>query len=241
MNKHIIRDVERVLSSNEDKVLNTISVYDVAQIIYNEKQELNSKIRNLEDIVNRKLKTVYGAEKDLSIYIKDFSLCKDALLVEVYYLNNVYEIIFSKEKELYLKKTNTNQAVQILYLVGDILENIYDEYMNFYLLASEGMNIKTINSNLTLKISNHKVSLYDKKIFSKSKMSLDYILEYGGFYNFHGPYEIYDLIKDKEEEIFKNVCVKIKECPKMMQEYLLNNKIVGDNVKVKSKVKKDIA
>jgi len=215
-----VQEVKRVLNGRLSDNLDVISIYNITKAIEQKRKKLMKKVMDSQKIINKRIKESYGNDVETPVvYIKKFESRKENLVIEIHYLNKKYQVCFSKEDELYLKKANTKLALNVLYIAGDILDEIYDESLDFYLFASRGMKIKTINLPLTFKISCNKVSLYMKKVFSKKSLYLDYSMK-DKSYRFWGLNSFYELIKNNEPQVFKNIYVKINDCPKMMQDTL---------------------
>ena len=113
---------------------------------------------------------------------------------------------------------------------------LYDEYIKFTNFSTQfSNNVKPINSNFLVNISNDDVDIYiNSKINSINKdFSLLHSTHNSGKYKCKCNSNIlFDVINKNEDQIFKKIFVKIEDCPEWMREslYELREKQVQDQL-----------
>ena len=156
------------------------------------------------------------------IYRYDYKMCD--LYCGYASFNNYKDVVFCYENDdLYLKKADSYYAEEIFAVASSKICE-YIKYLNEIKNITEEykFGIRPINSNFYVNITYNSISIKDSRrnfsdnfelVWHNYKKDFDYKCNSGN---------IIDVVKESEELIFKNIFVRIKDCPLWMQEELYN-------------------
>ncbi|MBQ4263618.1 MAG: hypothetical protein IJB83_05215 [Bacilli bacterium] len=166
--------------------------------------------------------------RDSSIIIYDFNY-KEKLL-EIGFKRRDSEdfkdICFAKENnDLYIAKSKSPYDKEIFYILSSSLSKLYDEFMSYkdYKDCNKTKYDRNlVNSNFGVDISYYGIEIFSKfqnySFFKDFKLFLpSYTDEYSLECNSN---IINESIRNKENEIFKRIFVRIENCPEWCQSIL---------------------
>lgn len=116
---------------------NYISLYDVASVVHEKKDEINELIYRHSKKLERKIKQEVPKCQFL-IYGLDYSSKELAVGIDSFGTSDYQKVILKKsEDDLYIEKSETFYNDDLLFLVGNELSEVYDElsgtsYQDFY-------------------------------------------------------------------------------------------------------------
>lgn len=238
----ILDEIINVLTTNTNYDRDCVSLYDVSQIIRKKYNEYYCYEEEFCDRLDKIIKLNFGFKCSLIMY--DFDYINNELRMGFKSDNKYEKIIFSKEnKKIFIKESYTTNDYNILDLIGNYLSDFYDiclKYRDFYTQGVYG--IKPVNSKFSVSLSSSmvKISLNDNFVGIGEK---EFELIYRSYINSYscecGVDNIIGSFNVKENEIFKNIYIKIDDCPRWSQNMLSdfrNEQIHNDNNEnVKSK------
>lgn len=138
-----------------------------------------------------------------------------------------YYNFFKNGEDLQAEKGDRYSGVDlddILVSSGNIISELYDKYLDYEDFVSQSSsNIRTINSKFYVSIDRCGINLHTygndlytyQKLFSLSHKSSDSNYKYDCNSN-----NIIDILKDREDELFKKIYVRIEDCPEWMHAQL---------------------
>lgn len=236
-----IKDMNYILSSEENNNLNYISIYDIlilCEKLRKQKKLLDNKIVNI-------LNKCYGNSLDLYFVNSEYKDNTIYLNFQDNYKNNA-TIYFTKIDSIILMDSTG------LDLYGDIdnykeqINNIYNYYK--YFNEIENINEKRINVDNTMlyaDIGLDSVKLYYGLLYGHSNVNMIFytnklhLKKYFGRSN-----NVIKYLEKNEKSLLRKLCVKIDDCPIWMRDCLysikqdkINNQKLID---VKNKVLKKL-
>lgn len=228
----ILEEIKHVLQSNRIKDTDCISIHDVFEVC--------SK-RKSNEIISKKMyqqKIERATNRDTTLYSFDYD--NNELSIGIWSINEYQKIIFSKNYgDLYIKRSETAFASNILAAASDFLSEAYDEALRFKDFNTQSkFNIDAINSNFLVHITKHGVDITDK-VYLRYKFNLCRSSEYRSYRCECNSSKVNDAIRDYESEIFKKIFVKIEDCPKWMQQelYAIRQNQLAEEQKIEDKEK----
>lgn len=238
----VLKELNNILKVKETRDSDSISLYDLGLLITktNEDYEIIKKYyqKRIDYIVN----THFGSISDL--IIDQFDYDKKELHLKFSYIgNDVYdEIILTKKNDiLVISKSNSCWKKEILDTLKVELSTLYDQLIPFGNLKKEVINNKKdINEKFSIQITSYGVRIW--VITGKINNFYFNIHDFSIFFHNHkcilesNSSFIIDSLKGKEEEIFRNIFIKISDCPDWAQDILYNvrqNQIIEEQKKGK--------
>lgn len=219
----ILEDVKKLLITDDNKDFDCISLYDVAELmkkVYHTYKNVESRYNKL---FNYMVKSHFGSSSNFIIC--DFDYDKNELHASFNYIGDLYEdIVFSKKDGyLYIFKSESCWSKEVFDVLGFELSKFYDEMMNFSVCKKEkNYGLSSVNSNFLADISFYGVGIFPN-LSTKSFKN-----DFGMFsYSYCDTYKydcnsrtVISAFEGKESAIFKNIFVKISDCPKWCQPFL---------------------
>ncbi len=209
--EEVIEIIDRILNQSVSKDENVVSLYMVSKLLEKIRNEQADVKNDLDKKLESKLQERF---KKSSFYTSYYDNELTLNFQEYYSFENPYKKLVFKRKngELYLIKSNYHKAIEILGLTHDILDKMFDLYeskQRYFCMVSP------VNVDLRVILYENFVSLKtrdDNPILIMKKYS-DYEVECNSN-------KVLSYIEGKEEKIFKNVFMNIKDCPKFIREDL---------------------
>ncbi len=216
----ILEEVKRILVSENNKDNDCISLYDISKLLKNMDYRYKSMKKSYDSSMEYTLNSHYSKPK---FVLYDFDYETDELRIG-FGLWDYDMIRFSKRNDdLYITKSETSRAKDVLAIIGDKLSKAYDEFIKHKdYMTQHNYGFKAINSNFLVDFSHHGVSISVKSLdnqfmndFQLSSPSYDNKYQYDCNSSI-----VVSAFKGKEAEILKRIFVKIEDCPKWAQQSL---------------------
>lgn len=240
--QQILEEIKKILTSNKIKNSDCVSIYDVLILTLKMSNNYEELIKKYDEHIKYLIKQEFGINCNIIIY--NFNYDKNELIVGFkYYSDNYDEIIFKKdENDLFISKSETYRAKDILETVGTELSQLYDEFIKYSLYKKDYIfKVNPVNSNFLVNMSPGLVGI--GVLVPNRILSYDFKLD---FYFVTNKYKydcnstaIIDAFKGNEEEIFKRIFVKIDDCPKWCQDALYERRKIQleEEQKIEDKIK----
>jgi len=220
--KDILEEIKKVISLEDLNDEESISIYDIFKLINKYYKLIEKKKNYYKGIIVGNVESKFGGIFVTHGYNYETHEFKCSYAPTLYH--DYEDIVFSYDNEdLYLKKSN-------YYFAKDIFSSTSSSICNYLKYLNEIKNIKEeykfgirpINSNFYVDINYNFVSIKDSGWIFSDNFEL-------GYHNYKKDFEykcnsgnIIDVVKGNEELIFKNIFIRIKDCPLWMQEELYN-------------------
>ncbi len=222
MEEKIIEEINRLLVSRDNQDSNNIALYEITKLMKEKLKKYDKMIKSYESYFSNFINSKYKC--NCNIIIQGFDYNKFELKISLLYLNDWFNIIFSKDSGILYVKESTNYKVKnILIGLETKISKLYDEFFNYTeYFEQSNYNVKSVNSKFLISISRHRVSIYNKQ--QKNNLNNDfelYLTSDEDIYNLNcNSNIILCSLRGKEKKIFKKVFVKIKDYPKWTHEKL---------------------
>lgn len=231
----ILQEIKRILTSDENKDYNCISLYDVYKLIRKIYKEQIKKEDYYMDIIEKNYEYYHTCDiydmYDIYSLILTFDYDKDELEISA----DDKTITFSKNYgELYLKsdESNTSLGKELLMEFRDVLSAAYDELLIYKNIERDDSYVKPLDSMLSAYISSSVVRVYTGYHVKNCYIDLVKCSGLGKkecfvFCNLH---DISNIVCGQENEIFKKLFVRIDDCPYWSREslYEIRKKQLGE-------------
>lgn len=220
----VIKELDRVILEGKNKDEDTISLYDVAHLVKDINNEYEDTKNNYEDKLNSTLRDSLNSDSIIAVHDIDFKEKKIKLSFREYSFMDFEEITFSLEDDdIRILNTDSHNASLVFPSISKTLKDMYDDleaFSNFKDYQNSSINKEAINTDFNVDISQYGVSLYkidfnDKKYVELSSPS------YSDKYKLNANSgKLNKAFDGFEDEIFKNIYIKIEDCPKWSQAML---------------------
>ncbi len=220
-NIELLGEIKKIFYSKKINNPEYISLYDIAKLMKMKNKEYEEMQDSYEDLLEQKINDQYY---DSSLYISSFNYKTNELKIRFKYIKKYEDIYFSKSNnDLYITKSTTYMDKEILSLLGDIISNLYDEFLKYKDYEEQNAySINPVNSKFLVNINKYGVSIYTKnptsfitKDFELSSHSYKQKYDYDCNSN-----NIVSTIKGNEDELFKRIFVRIEDCPEWSKKIL---------------------
>ena len=231
----ILDELKNVLIDEKIKDTHSISIYDISNVISNINKKYYETISDYEIILNN---IVSSFDSSSNLTFCSFNHINNELSISF----NEQLIIISKKEKLYIVKSELENDKEFLDALGDALTQFYNEMVKYSSYRSESsLRISPINSRFFINIGSFGVDVFTK--CSNENDDFNLLSNNNKEYKYSGNFNIIDCIKGNEDEFFKNIFVKIDDCPTWIQnilytirqEQLMNEQKIEDE-----KIYKDI-
>lgn len=220
--KEILEEIKRVISLEDINDEESVSIYSILKLIDKYYSLIERKKRYYEGVIESNVESKFGGIFVTHGYDYETHEFKCSYAPTLYH--DYEDIVFGYDnEELYLKKSNYYFAKDIFSSASSSICN-YLKYLNEIKNITEEYktNIRPINSNFYVDITYNFVSIKDSRRIFPDNFEL-------GWHNYKKDFDykcnsgnIIDVVKGNGEVIFKNVFLRIKDCPLWMQEELYN-------------------
>lgn len=238
----ILEEMKKTLTSNKIKNSDCVSIYDVLVLTTKMSNNYETLVKKYDEHIKYLIKQEFGINSNIIIY--NFNYDKNELMVGFkYYSDNYDEITFKKnENDLFISKTETYRAKDILETVGTELSQLYDEFIKYSSYKKDYIfRVKPVNSNFLVNMTPNGVGI--GVLVPNRILTYDFKLDFYSVTNRYG-YDcnstlIIDAFKGNEDKIFKRIFVKIEDCPKWCQEelYEIRKNQLEEEQKIEDKIK----
>ena len=220
----ILKELEKVLISDNPKDLDVVSLYDLSKLMNLKYQEYDKLMKRYKN---------YIEDKYENIRLNSFDYKKSALILIIKSKEKSINqlVAFTKQNDDYIFQTRNNNFDNILPLIKNDLIVIYDELMKFHeLMTNEVYFKKSINSAFEF-------TSYNSCIFinyrNDSELLEDFDITYyikNDYYEYESnSKDILNIIAGNEDRIFKKIFINIKDCPKWSRDILYNYRKMQSN------------
>lgn len=220
----VIKELDRVILEGKNKDEDAISLYSVAHLVKDINNEYEDTKNNYEDKLNSTVRESLNSDSIIAVHDIDFKEKKIKLSFREYSFMDFEEITFSlEEDDIRVLNTDGHNASLVFTSISNTLKDMYDDleaFSNFKDYQNSSINKEAINTDFNVDISQYGVSLYkidfnDKKYveFSSPSYSDKYKLNANSG-------KLNKAFDGFEDDIFKNIYIKIEDCPKWSQAML---------------------
>ena len=239
----ILDEVKTVLTSPKIKDENVISLYDILRLF----RKVRTDFDNIDDSYQDKLSYIMNRTfNDVGIIVYGYDYRKSHLRIGFRYVYDYDKIVFTKKNDdLIIVESESLHANDVLAAAGNelsMLYDLYEGYRDFNEQYNYGFN--AVNSNFLINISSDDIGIFVRNGETYGK---DFALTaycYKMYDNRKYGYEcnsnnVLNLIRGHEDDLFKNIYVKISDCPlwsqknlyEVRQNQLYNDQILEDKIK----------
>ena len=232
----ILEEIKHILKYEDNKDESVISLYDLSILVRKENFNFNRMA-----IINTN-KEITDRCNNIRTIVNGFNYDTEELMLTLIY-DEHYKVNCTKENgKLNIKVLNNKKQFGFLNFHKKEISDIYDEFMKYKNYMTERtLGCKSTNSSFLVNITSEEVSIFTKKnidddqfkfFLSSRNSDIKYVC-------ITDSEHIKILITDIENKIFKNIYVKIENCPMWIQEKLneINQRKLTDT-KMKKKTKK---
>lgn len=198
--KEILEELKLVLEQGVNKDENSISIYNVINLIRNKYDECKSLDRNLYHRIS--------ALTDLDYLFLDIDYdYENRYLIVSYHCNKMF---FTKQNDdLILVKSEYYKAKDILGKCGKEISERYDKFIQDISFYRDYMNnVQSTNSDFKINSDEYSIDIKYNNSFKLSAITYKNEYQYDCNSN-----NVTSVCRDKEDEIFKRIFIKIDDCP----------------------------
>lgn len=205
--KEILEELKLVLEQDRNKDKNSISVYDLLNLVRKKYDECKScdrtlyhRISDLEDLDYLFLDIDYDGE--------------NRYLIVSYHCNDMF---FTKQNDdLVLVKSEYYRGKDILGKCGEDISYRFDKFIKDISFYRDYMdNVQSTNSNFKIDTDKYSIDIKYKNMFTLSARIFSDEYRYDCNSN-----NVTSVCRDREDEIFKKIFIKIDDCPEWTREIL---------------------
>lgn len=241
----ILEEVKKVLFSPKNKDNNCISLYDVLILL----KKLNNEYDSIEERYENRLKYMVHnkIDDDSSVCFHELDFEKKMIHISFarYRSSDYDDIYFTKQNgDLYIIKSESYYTDEVFSALCSTLSEMYDEllkYADYKDYKYMKNDIKPVNSNFSIKISNHGVWITVEDFTNKHLKELElFAPSYNNCYELECNSSIVnEAFNGKETEIFKRIFVKISDCPEWSQTmlYKIRQNQLAEEQKIEDKLR----
>jgi len=205
--KEILEELKLVLEQEKGKDEDSISVYDVINLVRNKYEKCKSLDRNLYHSIS--------ALTGLNYLFLDINYdYKNKYLIVSYYCNDMF---FTKQNnDLILVKSEYYDAKNILGKCGKEISERYDKFIEDISFYRDHMNnIQSTNSKFKINSDKYSIEVKYNHSFTLSARTFENEYKYNCNSN-----NVTSVCRDKEDELFKRIFIKIDDCPEWTRKTL---------------------
>lgn len=205
--KEILEELKFILEAERNKDENSIAIYDVINLIRAKHNECRSSDRNLY----HRISALTGLDY---LYLDIDYDSENRYLIVSYHCDKMF---FTKQNDdLILVKSECYKAKDILGKCGTEISERYDKFIQDISFYRDYMNnVESTNSNFKINSDEYSVDIKYNNSFTLSAMTYKNEYKYDCNSN-----NVTSVCRDKEDEIFKRIFVKIDDCPEWTHEKL---------------------
>lgn len=220
----IIEELDKVLLEGKNKDEDAISLYSVAHLVKDINNEYEDTKNNYEDKLNSTVRDLINSDSIIAFHDIDLKEKKIKLSFREYSFMDFEEITFSLEDDdIRLLNSDGYNASLVFPSISNTLKDMYDDleaFSNFKDYQNSSINKEAINTDFNVDISHYGVSLYKKDFNDKKYVELS-SPSYSDKYKLNANSgKLNKAFDGFEDDIFKNVYIKIEDCPKWSQAML---------------------
>ena len=131
----ILNIIKQLFFSEPIKNSRCISLWEVEQLRRKQYCKIHSKVAEYEDQMVALLKTMPAYENYSPTIVINFSALKSEMTIDIFHHGKCETIILSKKPcnvygNIFVKKTNSTHTREYLELLGSVLSELYNFYIN---------------------------------------------------------------------------------------------------------------
>lgn len=221
-NKHlnitseILKIFKDILENTEKCPNNAVSLYDISMLSSDTNNKIKKIIEMLENKINSTLKHEFRC---FYCVIEGFNYKKSEMSLTIL-LENCYKLKYRKKKgKLFISECNKNSnRKELLELIEPYLSELFDAFLYFKEFYKDPMITKSLNFELGVTSDKGSTSLIiaDKDESNEIKLSYE---NYSESYKYDCNLDD-ELLNESRDTIFKNIFVRISDCPRWMSSIL---------------------
>ena len=236
----IIESLDVVL--NKDVNLNTgyISAYDLSNIIESMITKVENEEKYYASLLRNRLNSDIGLDCRSILYSFDYETQTIKMGFKRYSTSEWGDISFIKDgKDLRIKEATSVYAKEVFASASDVLLAYYDYCMKNKLFKTKyNFGIRSADGLMRVSVSKHGVTIRDND-FIHSKLEIDRSSSNGKYSVSCNSSSILEKIRGKNDNLFKNVYVRIEDCPQWCKEEALDFRINQVKEEIKKIRRKD--
>ena len=224
----ILEEIKKILLTENTFDINSVSLYDVAQLVKKRGNDMKQIEEYYQNSLRQQSKNIHHKFDSLIIYglSRDGELRLGVNFGERLILD-YQDIVFAKKNnDLYLKSdpTKYGRGRDLFVKCSSTINKCYDELMKFKDYKSQAsFGFRSLNSCFFISVDRNGVSIQNKKYYTESDFKLR-LFEDCYFYGVNSN-SVLEVLKDNEDNVFKNIFINILDCPEWMQEELYSLRI----------------
>ncbi len=218
----ILKEIKNVLASDKNNDPDSVCLFDVVKVMIKKYLEYDTLKREyqdkINDAINEKLPDTYTM-------IHDYDYDKNTLRLSFRYFKKYDDICFRKNNnDLYISSSETTRDKEVLQAAGKYISELYGRFNNYRDFIKQAQyNIKSVNSNFDVDISSYGVTIeYAKQDYNGRDLKLKFRSYTNTFDPDCNSLEVLNTIFGNEVALFKNIYIKIDDCPEWTKEELTN-------------------
>ena len=205
--KEILEELKKILEQKKSKNEMYISIYDVINLV--RKKYENEK--RLDYYLHQNIKHQTGID---SLFLDTEFDFKNMELIISYHCNKMF--LKKENGDLIITRSQYHKAKDILGKCGNEISKRYDKFIESIGFYQDYINdIKSINSGFIINSDKYRINLNFNNSFKLYANLYDKKYEYDCNSN-----NVTSVCRNKEEELLKNIFVKIEDCPEWAHELL---------------------
>lgn len=205
--KEILEELKFILEEGINKDENSISIYNVINLVRNKYNKCRSLDRNLY----HRISALTGLDY---LYLDIDYDSENRYLIVSYHCNKMF---FTKQNDdLILVKSEYYKAKDILGKCGTEISERYDKFIQDISFYRDYMNnVQSTNSNFKINSDKYSVDIKYNNSFTLSAMTYEHEYKYDCNSN-----NVISVCRYKEDEVLKKIFIKIDDCPEWTHEKL---------------------
>ena len=224
--KEILEELKFILESERNKDENSIAIYDVINLVRSKRSECQSSDRNLY----HRISALTGL--DYLYFNIDYDSENRYLIVsyhcdKMFFIKQNGDLILTGDLGIYGKDILGKCGKEISERYDKFIQDIsfYRDYMN---------NVQSINSNFKINSDEYSIDIKYNNFSILSVLTYENKYEYDCNSN-----NIISVCRNKEDEIFKKIFVKISDCPEWSQVmlYKIRQNQLAEEQKIEDELK----
>lgn len=205
--KEILEELKFILEEDRNKDENSIAIYDVINLVRAKRNECKSSDSNLY----HRISALTGLDY---LFLEIDYDSENRYLIVSYHCKEMF--FTKKDDDLVLVKSEYYKAKDILGKCGKEISERYDKFIQDISFYRDYMNnVQSTNSNFKINSDEDSIDIKYNNSFKLSAMTYENEYQYDCNSN-----NITSVCRDKEDEIFKRIFIKIDDCPEWTHEKL---------------------
>ena len=210
----ILEEIKRVLVSEPNKDNDCVSLYEVLNLIRNE----NSKYESLEKDLYYEMDYKFDNKASIIVYGFDYDTDELRIGFKRYswdYSADYDKINFTKKQgDLFITKSDSAYAKDVLSQCGDIISKFYDELIKYKNFKNQfAFRFNPVNSNFYIDVCSSSVEVHSERFSYSSSFDLRASSSTGECKYECNSNKVISALRGHEDEFFERIFVKIDDLP----------------------------